>query len=204
MRETPREEEAATERQLGYIKRLGYEGSPPRTKQEASLVIQARQRGFISPDIERILNQYRESPDKERIGIIWFLIERYAVTMMLEEDKKDRERVLGYRLHVGHNCRGARKYNGAFVPREVASQYPEVLPPYLDVCLPDECECEIERIKEADASDVELDTKLILKPNKISTFRAYKKHRKKISCITILIIFLVVVFVISLIIMAGA
>jgi hypothetical protein len=112
-------DDTPTEKQLAYLKDLGYVGTEPITIGEASDLIDAMKQGVASADAEKNMLFERASPiEKARL----YLAD-------VEERKRRGEDLAGWRLKVkrGAETSANSVYNGAFLPFDVGRKFPELL-----------------------------------------------------------------------------
>lgn len=110
---------APTEKQLAYLKTLGYSGAQPNTVGEASDLISAMKAGLASANAERGMLIERASPiDKARV----YLADA-------EERRRNGNELAGWRLKVKRGAETSQNsiYNGAFLPFDVGRNFPELL-----------------------------------------------------------------------------
>ena len=110
---------APTEKQLAFLKSLGYKGAPPSTVGEASDIISAMKDGLTSGDAEKGMLFERASPiEKARL----YLTDA-------EERKQNGSELAGWRLKVKRGAETSQNaiYNGAFLPFDVGRKFPELL-----------------------------------------------------------------------------
>jgi len=110
---------APTEKQLAYLKSLGYTGAPPSTVGEASDLISAMKDGLASADAEKGMRFERASP----IGKARLYLADAA------ERKRNGNELAGWRLKVKRGAETSQNtiYNGAFLPFDVGCKFPELL-----------------------------------------------------------------------------
>lgn len=109
-----------TDKQLAYLKVLGYVGTQPTTIGEATDLIQAiKEDGFTSADAERAVLIDRDLPIEK--------IRRYIAEA--EQDKRNGNELAGWRLKVKRGTETSENsiYNGAFLPFDVGRKFPELL-----------------------------------------------------------------------------
>lgn len=110
---------APTEKQLAFLKSLGYTGAQPNTVGEASDLISAMKDGLTSVDAEKGMLFERASPiEKARL----YLADA-------EERKRNGNELAGWRLKVKRGAETSQNtiYNGAFLPFDVGRKFPELL-----------------------------------------------------------------------------
>lgn len=109
----------ATEKQLSYLKRLGYTGAAPSTLREASDLIELMQDGATSEAAERgVLVDRAPHLLKARLRIA-----------EVESRRRNGEQIAGWRLKVrqGAKTEANAFYHRAFLPLPVGKQFPEIL-----------------------------------------------------------------------------
>lgn len=110
---------APTEKQLTFLKSLGYMGAPPSTVGEASDLISALKDGLTSAEAEKGMLFERASPiEKARL----YLADA-------EERKRNGNELAGWRLKVKRGSESSENtiYNGAFLPFDVGRKFPALL-----------------------------------------------------------------------------
>jgi hypothetical protein len=157
--------EEPTDKQLAFLKRLKYAGPSPKTKQEASVLIDASKAkqtkakeagkeftGLTSSQAEKALEKDRRAWRKDRRKELREQMrDDLADQRELERDLKqyggvDRgDRLAGWILRIGEACVEAKNLNGLLVTVEDAKADPDLLPPY-DECREETCECEIDPV----------------------------------------------------------
>lgn len=108
-----------SQKQLAYLKDLGYVGLPPNTIGEASDLISSMKNGLTSELAEKAM-LYERAPPLEKARL--YLAEA-------EQRKRDGSQIAGWRLKVKRGAETSKNsiYNGAFLPFEVGRQFPELL-----------------------------------------------------------------------------
>ncbi len=171
----------ATAKQLALIKRLKWQGDPPATKQEASWLIdelldkkdggsRVAERKKLDARMQKGWMKKSLRGNKEYV--------RGCVEM-----NRDYRSIAGYQITIGAACEGARMYDGAFLPIEVAQKHPQLLPPYKGICCKQTCECECD---ELDVNKrISRDMLMIIGPGRVKTSRRYRKlmARKKAAAV---------------------
>lgn len=171
--------EEPTDAQIRFLASLKYSGESPRTKAEASFLIDGRKAGRDSAKLEKELLRLRQKAQRD-----WFKREQDYRRMEIRQARDSAGAIAGFRIRVGKRCDSAKHYHGAFVPTRVALKHPEVLPPYKGICQHWACECEIEEVLESDR--LSLDTPMIVKPGRITTVG--KARRKRRPLLTLLVL----------------
>jgi hypothetical protein len=156
--------------QMRFLASLKYDGELPRTKTEASFLIDGRKAGKDSAKLEKELERLRQKTQRE-----WFKRERDYCRMEVRQARDSEGMIAGFRIRVGRRCDAAKQYHGAFVPIQVAMKHPQVLPPYERICQHWACECEIEEVLESDR--LATDTPMVIKPGRITTVRKWRRNR---------------------------
>lgn len=108
-----------TEKQIAFLKDLGYTGAQPTTVGEASDLISAMKDGLTTVDAEKGMLFERASPiEKARL----YLADA-------EERKRNGNELAGWRLKVKRGAETSQNsiYNGAFLPFDVGRKSPELL-----------------------------------------------------------------------------
>ena len=118
-----------TDAQIRFLAGLKYSGEVPRTKAEASFLIDGRKAGQDSVKLERELLRSRQKVRRE-----WFKRERDYCRMEVRQARDSAGAIAGFRIRIGKRCDTAKAYHGAFVPTQVALKHPELLPPYEGIC----------------------------------------------------------------------
>jgi hypothetical protein len=110
-------------KQLGYLKGLGYTGTPPESSGEASKLIDEIKDGMKPAKAERGLLEYRKHRDVKRLGEV----KQYL--QALDEMNEQYPTCAGFRLVVDKQEAAAETqiYQRAFLPLDVAHKYPELL-----------------------------------------------------------------------------
>jgi len=108
-----------TEKQLAYLKDLGYAGSPPKPIGEASDLISAMKDGLTSEPAEKSM-LFERAPPLEKARL--YLADA-------EQRKRNGNELAGWRLKVKRGAETSQNanYNGAFLPFDVGRQFPELL-----------------------------------------------------------------------------
>lgn len=165
-----------TDKQLAFLKRLKYAGPSPKTKQEASVLIDASKAkqtkaretgkeftGLTPSQAEKALEKNRRAWRKDRRKELSDQIrDDLADQRELERDLKEyggvgrEDRLAGWILRIGESCVETKHLNGLLVTVEDAKADPDLLPPY-DTCRQETCECEIDPV---DVRDVPKGTRL--------------------------------------------
>ena len=169
--------DAPSAKQLAFLKRLKYDGPSPKTKQDASAMIDqllaakadkrqaeklstpAKQDAFL----QRQSKQQSRQRDKDHKA--WLRERRQEIRQQTREDMRDQRRLerdlskhggmdrghalAGWILRIGAHCEDAKHLNGLLVRAEDALADPGLLPPY-DSCRKETCECEIDPVNAAD------------------------------------------------------
>lgn len=197
--------EPPTDKQIAFLKRLKYQGSPPRTKQEASTLIDASLavrakatetgKGFAG------LTQSQADKALERGHREWLKERHKEIREQVKDDLADQrefERDLrkyggmdpkhalaGWILRIGEHCAEAKHLDGLLVTVEDAKADPDLLPPY-DTCREETCECEIEPV---DVRDVPRGTRIAERVPDASQPAANRSHKpsKKSGCVTVVL-----------------
>ncbi|MGD8454015.1 MAG: hypothetical protein PVJ57_19545 [Phycisphaerae bacterium] len=165
--------------QLRFLDKLGYSGEAPRTKGEASFLIDGRKAGRDSAKLEKELIRQRQKVQRE-----WFKREREYCRAEIRQARDSEGAIAGFRIRIGKRCDSAKQYHGAFVPTQVALRYPELLPPYEGVCQYWACECEIEELLESDR--LAADTPMVIRPGRITTVgKGHRKHRSLLGLLVL-------------------
>ena len=110
---------APTEKQLAFLKSLGFTGAPPSTVGEASDLISAMKDGLTSAEAEKGMLFERASPiEKARL----YLADA-------EEQTRNGNELAGWRLKVKRGAETSQNtiYNGVFLPFDVGRKFPELL-----------------------------------------------------------------------------
>jgi len=158
-----------TDKQLAFLKRLKYAGPAPRTKREASVLIDASKAkqakakeagkefmGLTASQAEKALQKdHRDWLKQLRSEICEQMKDDLSCQRELERDLRkygglDREdEFAGWLLRIGEHCTETRHLNGLLVTTEDAKADPGLLPPY-DTCREETCECEIDPVNVRD------------------------------------------------------
>ena len=185
----------ATEIQIKYLKHLGYDGQLPITEQEAAFLIDGCEGGKAVADLEKTMLAKRDKDTKA-----WFSQQRQFAAAEIRQACDPDGIVAGFRIRVGYECEGARRYDGAFLPAEVAAKWPQLLPPYECVCQFGRCQCEFEEIVDIEEDDLPPDMPVIVAPGKVTLARKRKGDIKigHVLVVAVLIFALLAVYIFML------
>ena len=118
-----------SKKQLGYLKGLGYRGTPPETSWEASRLIDELKAGKTPKQVAKSLNKKRESKANRSLQSA-----KEYVRLVAEQNDEYREAVgsamvVGFRLKVSkvEMTPENEVYHRGFLPLEIAVKYPEIL-----------------------------------------------------------------------------
>ena len=175
----------ATEIQLKYLKHLGYDGQPPVTEQEALFLIDGCEGGKTVTELEKTMLAKRDKDARA-----WFDRQRQFAVAEIRQACDPDGIIAGFRIRVGYECEGARRYDGAFLPAEVATKWPQLLPPYEGVCQFGRCGCEFEEVVDIEEDDLPPDMAVIVAPGKVTAARK-RKGDIKIGHILVVIALLI-------------
>ena len=180
----------ATEIQLNYLKHLGYDGQLPVTEQEAAFLIDGCEGEKTVAELEKTM-----LADRARDARVWFSRQRQFVVAEIRQACDPDGITTGFRIRVGYECEGARRYDGAFLPAEVAAKWPQLLPPYEGICQFGRCQCEFEEVVDIEEDDLPPDMPVIVALGKVTLARKRKGDIKLghvLVAIILIVAFLVV------------
>ena len=130
--------------------------------------------------------------DRTRDAEAWFNQQRRFVEEEIQQACDPEGLVDGFRIHIGYACEGAKRYDGAFLPAEVAAKYPQLLPPYEGICQFGRCECEFEEVIEAD--DLPPNMPVIVGLGKVTTVRKHKDGNKVVHLLVVVAIIVALLY----------
>jgi len=180
-----------TDRQLEFLKKLGYSGEPPISKQEASFLIDGRKAGKKAEALEKAMLKARSKAEAS-----WFKDQRHYAKMEIQQARDSDGVIAGFIIRIGRTCDGAKRYHGAFLPTHVAMKNPKLLPPYEGICQYGKCECEYEEMLKDEK--ISMDTPMILGPNKITTIGKHRRSRH--GCARTLLLLAFIAFIVYLVV----
>jgi Flp pilus assembly protein TadB len=160
-----------TDKQLAFLKRLKYAGLPPKTKREASVLINASKakqakakeagkefKGLTTSQAEKALaREHRAWLKERRKEIREQMKDDLACQREFERDMRKcggierKDEFVGWLLRIGEHCTESRHLDGLLVTAEDAKADPGLLPPY-DTCREETCECEIDPVNVRDVA----------------------------------------------------
>src|SRR5689334_9550051 len=115
-----------SDKQLSYLKGLGYSLTPPRTSGEASEMIDGLKSGSPPEQVERNLHAYRQQRQQARMADVHtYLSGLSGMVEMAEGEFK----LAGFRLSVERKLIDPAylAYDKAFLPFDVALRLPQIL-----------------------------------------------------------------------------
>lgn len=161
--------EEPTDKQLAFLRRLKYEGPPPKTKREASVLIDAsKAKQAKAKESGKAFNGLTPSQAKkalEKEHRAWLKERRKEIREQVRDDLADqreferdmrkhggldrRDECAGWLLRIGEDCTESQHLDGLLVTAEAAKADPDLLPPY-ETCREETCGCEIEPVSVRD------------------------------------------------------
>jgi len=82
----------------------------------------------------------------------------------------------GFRISVGEQCIQARLYDKAFLPLQVATKDPKLLPPYEGICMPETCACGFEEVSVNE--EMSLQTHMIVGERQVVTIAQWRERQR--------------------------
>ncbi|QDU33054.1 hypothetical protein KS4_10950 [Poriferisphaera corsica] len=199
-----------TDKQLAYLKRLKYQGPNPKSKGEASALIEDSKtkmakakeagrefKGLTVKQAERVINKVHRDWLKERRKEIREQIkDDLGVQRDFEKDMRKcggldhKDEFAGWILIIGSECNHSKHLNRLLVAVNDAKTDLGLLPPY-DTCLEETCECEIEPVT---VRDVPKGTFIAERDLENQNHHEDKKKKKSSTgCLTFLMLVLVMI-----------
>ncbi len=140
-----------SDRQLAYLRDLGYRGADPPTSAEASRLIDAMK-------ADGGLRQQRQTID-DTIGLI-----------------RQNPDYIGVRVQRHYECAGSAGWRVAFVPTSVVLQHPELLPPYPGTCSSSQCTCWVDAVDALE--DLPSGSRVFLGLDETTTFSQWRQSQR--------------------------
>jgi hypothetical protein len=177
-----------TEKQLTYLERLGYDGTPPSDSFEASTLIDALKNGR---SVKGLSAQIRKNRNEEAKG--WIDDQKDHKKDGLELAADPYTHLAGFLLSDKITCKTMGQYAGAFLPVQVALKWPDLLPPGRQ-CKANGCDlsCEYEDVETGDF--ISRDKRMIIKPGKMVSIRRHKSQKNRGAKTLLLIVVALLIY----------